>query len=115
MGQIKGPKEETAMKSEFWVDSIQSDKSKKTCWNLLSGGEKKTVAYNNYNNNSYKTNKQTKNSSLAKVLDLKFFPEHLSMNTELLFQERFLKGAFVWAIPVYTNGLHFYLPLKGVL
>lgn len=60
MGQIKGPKEETAMKSEFWVDSIQSDKSKKTCWNLLSGGEKKTVAYNNYNNNSYKTNKQTK-------------------------------------------------------
>lgn len=72
------------------------------------------MAYNNYNNNSYKTNKQT-NSSLAKVLHLKLFPEHLSMNTELLFQERFLKGAFVWAIPVYTNGLHFYLPLKGVL
>lgn len=73
------------------------------------------MAYNNYNNNSYKTKQNKKTNSLAEVLYLKFFPEHLSMNTELLFQERFLKGAFVWAIPVYTNGLHFYLPLKGIL
>lgn len=72
------------------------------------------MAYNNYNNNSYIKKKKNR-SSLAKVLDLKFFPEYLSMNTELLFQERFLKGAFVWTIPVYTNGLHFYLALKGIL
>lgn len=81
MGQIKGPKEETAMKSEFWVDSIQSDKSKKTCWNLLSGGEKRTVTYNNYNNNSYKT-KQNKTkqfssqSSLSQILSWAFKYEY---------------------------------------